>query len=150
MRVLFLLTIIVPLSACSFYERQDYRIASASRADIPIVREILRDVATQAGIPKNVGGFHSDGEMIGWYTMSNVGLHGTWHRGVQINRQGNIYRPWEIEIELSRSDWPPPLAFRRAYRALTPALSSAFGRRLEHPPRPLPGEATAERIITVY
>jgi hypothetical protein len=88
--------------------------------------------------------------MIGWYNKNNVDLHATWHRGIQIDRQQNIQRPWEIEIELSRSDWPAPLAFRRAYRTLTPVLSRAFGRRLQHPPRPLPGEATAERIITVY
>jgi hypothetical protein len=150
MRVLFLLTIIVPLSACSFYDRQEYRIVSPSRADVTRVREILRDVAAQGGIPKNVGGYHSDGEMIGWYNQRNVDLHATWHRGVQIDRRQNIQRPWQIDIELSRSDWPSPLAFRRAYRLLTPALSSAFGRRLEHPPRALPGEATAERIISVY
>jgi hypothetical protein len=150
MRAVFLLATIASLSACSFYDRQEYRITGASRADIPRVREILRDVATQAGIPTNVGGYHSDGEMIGWYTESNVDLHAVWHRGVQIDEHQNIQRPWEIEIELSRSDWPAPLAFRRAYRALTPALSNTFGRRLEHPPRALPGEATAERIITVY
>jgi hypothetical protein len=150
MRAVFLLATIASLCACSFYDRQEYRITSASRADVRRVREILRDVATQAGIPKNVGGYHSDGEMIGWYTESNVDLQAVWHRGIQIDKHQNIQRPWEIEVELSRSDWPAPLAFRRAYRALTPALSSSFGTRLEHPPRPLPGEATAERIITVY
>jgi hypothetical protein len=150
MRALFLLAIVASFSACSFYDRQEYRIVSPSRADVTRVREILRNVAGNAGIPKNVGGYHSDGEMIGWYNERNVDLHATWHRGVQIDRRGNIQRPWQIDIELSRTDWPAPLAFRRAYRSLTPALSNAFGSRLEHPPRPLPGEATAERIITVY
>jgi hypothetical protein len=150
MRTVFLLPAIALLSACSFYDRQEYRVTSASRADVPRLREILRDVATQSEIPKNVGGSHSDGEMIGWYTKSNVDLHAVWHRGIQIDKHQNIHRPWEIDVELSRSDWPAPVAFRRAYRALTPALSSAFGQRLEHPPRSLPGEATAERIITVY
>jgi hypothetical protein len=138
MRALFLLVAIASVSACSFYERQEYRITSVSRADVARVRHMLSEVATQSEIPKNVGGYHSDGEMIGWYNKGNVDLHATWHRA-------------EINVELSRTDWPPPLAFRRADRLLTPALSSGFGRRFQRGPRPLlSGEASSERIITVY
>jgi hypothetical protein len=118
MRMLSLLacSAAISLSGCAFQEAHEYRITRSSHSDAVHVSRILHDIAAQAGIPKNVGGYHSDGYMIGWYTNSNVDLNATFHRG-------------EIKIELMRSDWPAPLAFRRADRLLAPTLSTAFGRR---------------------
>ncbi len=138
MRALFLLVMIASFSACSFYESREYRIVGGAHRDTAKVRQIVQQIGKQVGLADDTLQTHIDDH-------HPIAHFSDMHTSIEA-----YPRDKDIEVSLSRSDWPPPVAFRRADRLLTPALSSAFGLRLQHPPRPLPGEATAERIITVY
>ena len=138
MRLLFLLVMIALFSACTVYESREYRIIGGAHRDTTKVRQIIEQVGMQVGLTDDTLQTHIDHH-------HPIAHFSNLHTSIEA-----YPRDKDIEVSLSRSDWPPPLAFRRADRLLTPALSSAFGRRLQHPPLPPPGEATAERIITVY
>lgn len=110
MRTVFLLTlsIAISLSACAFQEEREYSIAAARPRDAAKLTHILHDVAQQVGLPQA-------GQ--DWYRGQNVTLSA-------------VTRGSNIQIELSRFDWPPPRAYSRAEGLLSVALSDAFGHRL--------------------
>ena len=117
-----LLVSAVMLAGCA--EDRDYRISHATVSDAAKTREILREVAAEAGLPGDAN--HS----VGNYRTLNVSL--------EAEVSGD-----HIDISLSRSDWPPPRAFKKAGQLLDPALSLVFGRRLTAPKLP-----HIERLVT--
>jgi hypothetical protein len=136
LHLLTLLAALVLLSACTFYDSREFQIARGTPRDDTKVRQILREIASQAQLPDRTHQVHIDHSYpLAAYMNTNVQLEAHDSRG-------------DIKIELSRSDWPPPRAFKKAERLLAPALSSTFGHRLQR--LPLPGEATAQRIIVIY
>ncbi len=138
MRVCQLAFLIFPLllPACTFDQSREFRIAHGTRRDTTKVRQIVESVAARVGLPdRTYQARVDDSHPLACFMDAHTQL---W---AYVSHN-------DIEIRLSRSDWPPPSAFRKADRVLAPALSHAFGRRLQR--LPLPGEATAERIIVVY
>jgi hypothetical protein len=133
MRILFPLVAIASLSACSFYESREYRIAGSAHRDAAKVRRIVQQVATQAGLPDRTHATHIDHHY-------PIAAFMDPHTSIEA-----YPRERDIEVSLSRSDWPPPVAFRRADRLLAPALSETFGRRFSVLPK-----SDAERIIVVH
>jgi hypothetical protein len=89
-----------------------YAISGATPNDTAKTRRILREVAAQAGLPAGP----SADKSLGDYATFNVGLHAR-------------IRDDQINVWLSRTDWPPPKAFRKADQLLAPAFSRVFGQR---------------------
>src|SRR5262249_41439731 len=133
MRILFPFVAMVSLSACSFYESREYRIAGGAHRDNAEVRRIVQQVATQAGLPDRTHSMHVDDH----YPIAAF---------MDAHTLIEAYpRQRDIEVSLSRTDWPPPIAFRHADRLLALALSQAFGRRFSVLPK-----RDAERIVVVH
>jgi hypothetical protein len=133
MRVLFPLIAIATLSACSFDESHEYRISGGAHRDNAKVRRIVQQVAAEVGLPDRTPAVHIDDHY-------PIAAFMDAHTRIEAST-----RDRDIEVSLSRSDWPPPVAFRRADRLLAPALSQAFGRRFTVLPK-----SDAERIVVVY
>jgi hypothetical protein len=114
MRCLFLLTPVaaISLSACAFQEVREYRIGAARSSDTAKLTHILHSVAQQVGLPQAGRD---------WYRSQNV-------------RLSAVARGNNIQIELSRFDWPPPGSYTRAEGLLSVSLRDAFGHRLSISP----------------
>ena len=120
MRVQFLMLLILAalLQACALQEERAYAISRATPRDGAKVRQILRDVARQVGLPPS---------------MRQLDAHGAWvdlasHQSTNVWLRANIGGD-HIEVFLNRTDWPPPRAFTKADELLVSALSAAFGQR---------------------
>jgi hypothetical protein len=122
------LAAVVP--ACSFYEHHDYRIAGGARGDVAKVRRIVEQIATDVHLSDNTSEAHID-------HRHPIAMFSDPHTSIEA-----YTRDRDVEVSLSRNDWPPPVAFRRADRLLAPALSEAFGQRFSVLPKP-----EGERII---
>jgi hypothetical protein len=103
-------------------EERAYQIAPAKPGDATKVHHILRDIASQTGLPGTPAGGGMP-EVLAFHQSSNVLLRA-------------YVSPEKIEVFLSRSDWPAPQAFKEADALLGPALSEAFGQRLSIPKEP--------------
>jgi hypothetical protein len=133
MRTLVLLVIVAAFSACSFYESREYRIADGAHRDAAKVRQIVQQIGMQVGLANRTLATHIDHH----HPIANFS---DMHTSIEA-----YSRDKDIELSLTRSDWPPPLAFRRADRLLPPALAQRFGRRFSVLPR-----SESERIIVVH
>ena len=129
MRVLPLLWVAALLQACALHQERAYQITRPRPSDAAKVRHILRDVATQVGLPDSPRG--GPGRVLAFHNGFNVLL--------RANVESN-----SIDIFLSRSDWPPPKAFETAGRLLPDALSTAFGTRFQIPKEPLVGQISVQ------
>src|SRR5205807_5097363 len=103
-----------------------------SRPAVSKVKQILNAAASEAGLPRQPPSKESSPTPFAFYMGNNVHLTGLISRG-------------EIKIDLTRSDWPSPGAFKKAERVLTTQLPSAFGRKFRLQPR-----FPYERIIVGY
>jgi len=101
------------LQGCA--EDRLYAISRATPNDAARARRIIREVAAEAGLP---------GETGEKYAHESVANYRTFNVSLQAKISGD-----HIDVWLSRTDWPPPLAFKKADRLLAPALSHAFGQR---------------------
>jgi hypothetical protein len=81
------------LQSCA--QDRSYVISLATQDDAAKTRRLLRDVAAEAGLPQGAGA----DQTLGDYSMFNVSVHAR-SRGDQIN------------VWLSRTDWPPHKHFR--------------------------------------
>ncbi len=116
--------------ACSFYESHEYKIAGGAHRDTAKVRRIVEQIAADVHLPDRTRETHIDHHHpIAMFMDPRTSIEA-------------YTRDRDIEVSLSRSDWPPPVAFRRADRVLAPALSQAFGRRFSALPK-----TGAERIV---
>ena len=133
MRSRYVLTLLVAgiLTGCDTFESHEYRITQANRGDAARVQRILRDIATDTGIPRSAP-TPFDSPTIALYRDSQIQLRAS-------VSQGNI------RVMLMRYDWPAPKAFRRADGLLAPSLSATFGRRFRVEP-----PADGERVITIH
>jgi hypothetical protein len=129
MRVLPLLWVAALLQACALHEKRAYQITRPRPSDAAKVRHILRNVATQIGLPDSPRG--GPGGVLAFHNGFNVLL--------RANVESN-----SIDIFLSRSDWPPPKAFETAGRLLPDALSTAFGTRFQIPKERLVGQISVQ------
>jgi hypothetical protein len=121
------------LTGCDTFESREYHVTSAGSGDAARVRRILRDVATESGIPRSAP-TPNDSPTIALYRDSKVQLRASISHG-------------DIRVILMRYDWPAPKAFRRADDLLVPALSSAFDGRFGAEPHT---GAEVERTITIH
>lgn len=119
-------------SSCAFDDSREYRVAGNTPRDVAKVKEILQAAATEAALPKQVPSKESSPIPFAFYMNNNVHLRGLVSRD-------------QIEIDLTRSDWPPPSAFKKAERVLSTQLPNAFGHRFRLEPH-----SDAERIAVVY
>jgi len=130
-RYALLLLVASILTSCNTFEAHDYRIAPAGHGDAARVQRILRDVATDTGIPRSAPPPY-DSPTIALYRDSKVQLRASVSQS-------------DIRVMLMRYDLPVPKAFRRADDLLVSALSSAFDGRFKADPA-----AEVERTISVY
>jgi hypothetical protein len=119
------------LAGCDTFDSHEYRITHATPTDTARVQRIVREVASNAGIPKGAPTPY-DSPTIALYRDSKVQLRAAIERG-------------NIRVTLMRYDWPAPKAFRQADSLLAPALSATFGDRFGVEP-----PAEVERTIKVY
>lgn len=107
--------------------------AGGARRDTAKVRHIVQQIAAEVGLSDRTLETHIDHH----HPIANFADP---HTSIEA-----YTRDRDIEVSLSRSDWPSPVAFRRADRLLAPALSQAFGRRFTVLPH-----SDAERIVVVH
>jgi hypothetical protein len=111
------------LSACTRDEWLEYDVKAASHGDVVRTRQILREVAAEARIPRHFGGSYSPSPPIAIYIRGSVQLSAFLERG-------------EIRVWLMRNEWPASRSFVRAKQSLEFALPKAFGSRfIAEPPQ---------------
>ena len=125
---LLLLTTFV--AGCQSDDVQSYRIAGAAHKHAARIKQVLRNVAAQAGLPDRTAEMH-DPHLLALYQGTNVYL------------RGDISDD-DIRVATVHSDWPAPHAFKKADSLLAPALSQAFGKRFSIE------KWDAERTIVVH
>lgn len=113
------------LPACIRDEWLEYDVKAASRRDVERTRQIMHEIATDAGIPRHFGGSYSPSPPIAIYIRGSVELAAFFERG-------------EIRVWLMRSEWPAPQAFIQAKQSVESAFPKAFGSRfVAEPPQPV-------------
>ena len=132
-RYILVLLLAGVLTSCVTFESHEYRITRTGRGDVARVQRILRDVATETGIPQSVPTPY-DSPTIALYRSPTIQLRASFSQA-------------DIRIMLMRYDWPAPKAFRRADALLVSAFSSAFDGRFKVEPH---SDGEVERTITVY
>jgi len=99
----------------------EYDIPHPSQGDVRRVRELLHDVAAEAGIPRHYGGEYSP-QPIAVYKGDDVDLDA-------------VIEHAQLRILLTRSDSPPTPSFTRTKDSLERALARTFGSRaITQPP----------------
>jgi hypothetical protein len=119
MRALALVALL--LTACDTINIQQYRIAGGAHRDTAKVKRILHSVAGETGLVDNTPTSRAPRTIV-FYTQPNVQ-----HFRVDLGARAVAD---DIVIDLSAGFGPTPPEFKKAERALTPALSSEFSSRL--------------------
>jgi hypothetical protein len=118
------------LPACTRDEWLEYDVKAASRRDVQRTRQIMQEIAAEAGIPPHFGGSYSPSPPIAIYIRGSVQLSAFFERG-------------EIRVWLMRNEWPASRAFIQAKQSVESAFPKAFGSRfVAEPP------ATGTRVVT--